>query len=142
MTPNRRQQRRFAFQLVYALSFGQNPSRDVLAVSFDNFWAEEETDMDREQSYAWTLTEGVFGRREALDSIIAGHSRHWKLERIARVELAILRLALFELLHMPDVPAKVVINEAVELAKDFGDDNSGTFVNGVLDAAARENNPS
>lgn len=137
MTPNRRQQRRFAFQLVYALSFGQNPSRDVLAVSFDNFWAEEETDMDREQSYAWTLTEGVFGRREALDSIIAGHSRHWKLERIARVELAILRLALFELLHMPDVPAKVVINEAVELAKDFGDDNSGTFVNGVLDAVAK-----
>lgn len=137
MTPNRRQQRRFAFQLVYALSFGQNPSKGVLAASFDNFWAEEETDMDREQSYAWILTEGVFERREALDNIIAGHSRHWKLERIARVELAILRLALFELLHMPDVPAKVVINEAVELAKDFGDDNSGTFVNGVLDAVAK-----
>ena len=81
----------------------------------------------------------MFERREALDNIIARHSRHWKLERIARMELAILRLALFELLHMPDVPAKVVINEAVELAKDFGDDNSGTFVNGVLDAVAREN---
>ena len=93
--------------------------------------------MDREKSYVLILTEGVFERREALDSIIAGHSRHWKLERIARVELAILRLALFELLHMPDVPAKVVINEAVELAKDFGDDNSGTFVNGVLDAVAK-----
>lgn len=138
MTPNRRQQRRFALQIIYSLQFGENQSEDALAASFDNFWAEEETDQDRESSYAWTLIQGVFEHSQALDEIIARHSRHWKLNRIAKVELTILRLALYEMLHCPDTPTRVAINEAVELAKDFGDDNSKIFVNGVLDAVAKE----
>jgi N utilization substance protein B len=138
VTPNRRQQRRFALQIIYSLHFDQDHSKHTLAASFDNFWAEENTSQDRESSYAWTLTQGVFQHEQALDEIIARHSRHWKLNRIAKVELTILRLALYEMLHCPDMPVKVVINEAVELAKDFGDDNSKIFVNGVLDAAARE----
>lgn len=137
MTHNRRHQRRFAFQVIYSLNFTAAMSKEQLARSFDNFWAEEEFDIEREGSYAWTLVEGVFDNRSKIDEIIAGHSQHWKLNRIAKVELTILRLSLFEMLFTPDIPFKVAMNEAIELAKDFGDDNSKTFVNGVLDAAAK-----
>ncbi|GAB1487560.1 transcription antitermination factor NusB [Aminivibrio sp.] len=137
MTHNRRHQRRFAFQVIYSLVFGQNMSKDALITSFDNFWSEEEFDIERRDSYAWTLVEGVFDNHESIDEIITRHSQHWKINRIAKVELTILRLCLFEMLFCPDIPLKVAMNEAIELAKDFGDDNSKTFVNGVLDAAAK-----
>lgn len=137
MSHNRRHQRRFAFQLIYSLNFGTDLSKDNLTRSFDNFWAEENFDLPREESYAWTLVEGVVDHYSQLDSVIARHSQHWKLSRIAKVELTILRLSLYEMLFCPDIPVKVAMNEAVELAKDFGDDNSKIFVNGVLDAAAK-----
>ncbi len=137
MTHNRRHQRRFAFQVIYSLNFTQAMRKEDLIRSFDNFWSEEEFDMDREASYAWTLVEGVFDNHDSIDEVITRHSQHWKLNRIAKVELTILRLSLFEMLHCPDIPFKVAMNEAIELAKDFGDDNSKTFVNGVLDAAAK-----
>ncbi len=137
MTHNRRHQRRFAFQVIYSLNFTAAMSKDQLVRSFENFWTEEEFDIGREGSYAWTLVEGVYDNRPEIDDIISRHSQHWKLNRIAKVELTILRLSLFEMLHCPDIPFKVAMNEAIELAKDFGDDNSKTFVNGVLDAAAK-----
>ena len=137
MTHNRRHQRRFAFQVIYSFGFDREVSKDTLIRSFDNFWAEEEFDMERQDSYAWTLVEGVFDNYDRIDEIITQHSQHWKLNRIAKVELTILRLPLFEMLFCPDIPLKVAMNEAIELAKNFGDDNSKTFVNGVLDAAAK-----
>lgn len=137
MTHNRRHQRRFAFQVIYSLVFGRDMSKDALIKSFDNFWTEEEFEIERQDSYAWTLVEGVFDNHDSIDEIITLHSQHWKLNRIAKVELTILRLCLFEMLFCPDIPLKVAMNEAIELAKDFGDDNSKTFVNGVLDAAAK-----
>ncbi len=60
--------------------------------------------------------------------------RHWRLERMAAIDRAILRLAVFELLHCPEVPPKVAVNEAVELGKRFGAENSGAFINGILDS--------
>jgi len=75
--------------------------------------------------------------REQLDLIIEEHSQNWKVGRIAKVELTILRLALYEILHVADMPLRVVLNEAVELAKEFGDENSPAFVNGILDSVAK-----
>ncbi len=138
MNQNRRRQRRFAFQVIYSLNFTPNMSKDVLRASFDNFWVEEEFDLEPEESFAWTLAQGVFDNHDAIDTVIARHSQHWKLNRIAKVELTILRLSLYEMLFCPDIPLKVAMNEAIELAKDFGDDNSKTFVNGILDAAAKD----
>jgi len=83
--------------------------------------------------YLVKLVQGVVDNQEELDSLIRQHSEHWRLERMAVVDRNLLRLALYELLHEPDVPAKVVINEAVELAKRFGSEESGSFVNGILD---------
>lgn len=138
MNQNRRHQRRFAFQVIYSLNFTKSMSKDLLATSFDNFWSEEEFDVEPRDSFAWALAEGVFDNYDNLDAIITKHSQHWKLNRIAKVELTILRLSLYEMLFCPDIPFKVAMNEAIELAKDFGDDNSKTFVNGVLDAAAKD----
>lgn len=89
------------------------------------------------EGFAWDLAYGVWSKQEELDRIIASLSQHWRIERIAKIELTILRLALFEILHRPDIPVKVAINEAIELAKQFGDENSRGFVNGILDAAAK-----
>lgn len=138
MSQNRRHQRRFAFQVIYALNFTRDLDHLSLVRSFDNFWAEESFDLNREDSYAWELVLGVFAHYDVLDAIITRHSQHWKINRIAKVELTILRLSLYEILFCPDIPFRVALNEAIELAKDFGDDNSRTFVNGILDAAVKD----
>lgn len=75
-----------------------------------------------------------------MDRIIADHSKNWRLKRIARVELTILRLAAYELLFASDVPLKVAINEGIELSKTYGDPKSRGFVNGILDGIARQRN--
>jgi N utilization substance protein B len=82
------------------------------------------------------LVEGVEDDRAELDQLIATHSRNWPLERMPVIDRNLLRLALFELKHRPDVPVPVVIDEAVELAKRFSTDDSGRFVNGMLSAIA------
>ena len=78
------------------------------------------------------LLEGVEDHAEELDKLIREHARNWALERMPILDVNILRIALFELAHRPDVPTAVVIDEAVELAKRFSTDDSGKFVNGML----------
>ncbi len=77
--------------------------------------------------------EGVASHLEELDALIVRYSEHWRLERMAAVDRNLLRLAAYELLYQPKIPSKVVINEAVELAKRYGAEDSGAFVNGILD---------
>jgi len=89
-------------------------------------------------SYALQLVNGVRDNLEELDANIGRHSQNWKVKRIAMVELTIMRLAVYEMICREDIPVKVAINEAIELAKTFGDNNSRNFVNGILDAVARE----
>ena len=85
-------------------------------------------------TYAADLVTGVADHLADLDAVIAGLSKGWALDRMLRLDLTILRMAGYELLHRPDVPPNVVINEAVELAKRYSTDDSGRFVNGVLAA--------
>jgi N utilization substance protein B len=88
---------------------------------------------DQVPAYLGKLVEGVAAHQENLDALIRQYSEHWRLERMAAVDRNLLRLALYELFHQPDIPTKVVINEAVELAKRYGSEDSGAFVNGILD---------
>ena len=88
---------------------------------------------EEERGYARSLVIGVLENKQELDSRISEVTANWKLERIAAVDRAVLRLGLYELLEMTEVPPKVVINESVELAKKFSTEKSGAFVNGVLD---------
>ena len=87
------------------------------------------------REYARFLVEGVIARQRDLDERITAVAEHWKLHRIAPVDRSILRLGLFELLESADVPPKVAINEAIELAKKYSTEQSGAFVNGILDQA-------
>ena len=92
-------------------------------------------------AYFYRLVSGVRAHREELDAYISRFSERWRLERMAAIDRAILRLAIFELLHCPEVPPKVALNEAVELGKRFGAENSGGFINGILDSFLKSQHP-
>ncbi|HXF93890.1 MAG TPA: transcription antitermination factor NusB [Nitrospiraceae bacterium] len=98
----------------------------------DEFWKHypEKEDV---RAFADRLIEGVLSHREELDVLIGAYAANWKVSRMPIVDRNILRTGLFELLWLPEVPAKVTINEAIELAKSFGDEEASKFVNGVLD---------
>ncbi|HLE09485.1 MAG TPA: transcription antitermination factor NusB [Thermodesulfobacteriota bacterium] len=81
---------------------------------------------------------GVVEHLKEMDRTIAGHSKNWTLDRMPVIDRNILRIAVYELLYSPDVPYRVVIDEAVEIAKRFGSEDSGAFVNGVLDTLAKD----
>jgi N utilization substance protein B len=101
------------------------------------YWRSFAADADPEgRAYADACVRGVVGDREALDKHIAEASTHWRIERMARVDRNVLRLGTWELANRPDVPRAVILDEAVELAKAFGTDESSAFVNGVLNRIA------
>jgi N utilization substance protein B len=81
--------------------------------------------------------QGTLEHLTAIDDCVAKSSAHWKLHRMAAVDRNVLRLAIFELNHCPDIPVKVTLNEAIEIAKKFGSEESGAFVNGILDQIAK-----
>ncbi|MFK4765836.1 transcription antitermination factor NusB [Desulfobaculum sp. SPO524] len=138
---SRRGGRRRAFEVLYSLNFNEVTAMDQLERAFTLAPAPSEEAAERNatgrKEFAWELVSGVWKNKEDIDKRIDEYSQHWKLSRIARIELTILRLAMYEMLYLADVPLKVAINEAVELAKRFGDDNSKNFVNGILDAVAK-----
>jgi transcription antitermination protein NusB len=123
--------RELALKALYQIDLRGGASTDDLALFFDAFPAEELV-----RKFAVTLVAGVRGEQVALDRQIADVLEHWSIGRLSRVDHNILRLAIFELLRMDDIPARVTIDEAIELAKAYGDQESGRFVNGVLDQVA------
>ncbi len=142
--PTRRASRAAAFQILYGLRFSEIPDAFALAQAFANSPDQHDAnppDANGEAPYphgfAWDLVHGVWQKHAELDAAIAAHSQNWKLTRIGRVELTLLRIAAYELAYLPDVPPNVVINEALELNREFGESASHGFINGVLDALAR-----
>lgn len=139
----RRRAREVALQVLYALD--ANPGLDpegALAVHFDRFDPLDEDEPERpgdpaERPFAESLVRGVLERKDDVDALIGQVSRNWRLERMALVDRNVLRLAMFELKYRDDIPARVSINEAVELAKRFGAAEAPAFVNGLLDSALR-----
>jgi transcription antitermination protein NusB len=119
-----------ALELLYEADLKDRPLAEVLAAHL----AAEEPPPD----FAVALVRGVHRHREEIDGLIETHSRGWKLSRMPIVDRNVLRLALFELLHSPDVPRAVAIDEAVELAKELSTEDSGRFVNGLLSRAVEE----
>jgi N utilization substance protein B len=95
---------------------------------------------DRALEYASSLFEGTVEHLGEVDALIRSKAEHWRLERMPTVDRNILRLAVYEFLYQLDVPKLVVINEAIELAKRFGSEDSGRFVNGLLDGLLKSHN--
>lgn len=132
-TGSRRKGREAALQVLYQIDLSGEAPDQAVAFYFDYL-----TDSGEAREFATQLVQGSCEHRDAIDAKIREVSRHWRLERMARVDRNILRLATYELLYLPDVPRRVTLNEAVELAKRFGDEDSPAFVNGVLDRIASE----
>jgi N utilization substance protein B len=127
----RRKSREFALQMLFQWEMGkQEPSKIE-----DGFWKNAKAQKST-RDFANQLFESAAARAEELDPIIAAHAQNWRIERIAAIDRAILRLALCEI-RTTSTPAKVIINEAVELAKKFSSDDASAFINGILDAAAK-----
>ncbi len=101
------------------------------------FWESHEGDSDVRQ-FSNELVTGVAARVAEIDALLSDHSTNWKLTRMAAVDKNILRIAAFEIMNCSDIPAKVTINEAVEIAKKFGAADSAAFVNGILDNLSRK----
>ncbi len=133
----RRQGRERAFQVLYGCSFSPETDMSHVEKTFQNFLVHEQGTPTAANDFAWELIQGVLEHRQDLDGVITSYSKNWRLERIAKIELTILRVAVYEMLYREDVPVKVAVNEGIELSKKFGDSNSKRFVNGILDGLLR-----
>ena len=127
----RREGRELALQVLYALDLNPMMMEETLELFRENTRAVEQVRL-----FAEELVVGVMANRDAIDRLIAGTSKNWALSRMAKVDLNILRLAVYELSCRSDIPRNVAINEAIEVAKKFGTADSPAFVNGMLDEIA------
>ncbi len=126
----RREARELALQMMYALdsnsSIGLNETLQI--------FREEQLEIPgRVREFAEGLVQGVQDQRETIDEAIKIRSKNWSLTRMPRVDLNVMRLAVYELMFRADIPKKVTINEAIEVVRRFGDKDSPAFVNGILD---------
>jgi len=126
---HRRKSREAALQVLYALDATEKNVGETFSVFWDNFDPQEDA-----REFAFLLIHGSWDKKEEIDATIIQHSENWSLSRMARVDRNILRMAVYELIYCPGIPPKVTINEAIDLAKLYGSENSGSFINGILDA--------
>jgi N utilization substance protein B len=131
---NRRKSRELALQALYARDQWDECDADRLIT----YMADEKKLDETVRSYAQVLVHHTLGAIAQIDSILQRHAANWDLKRMAAIDRNIMRMSIAELTFCSDVPYKVVIDEAVELAKQYGTDESGRFVNGVLDSSYKE----
>ncbi len=124
--------REAALQMLFAVDAAGHTAKRAI----EDFWREFPGDAEG-RSYADESLTGVLEQRDALDEAIKAISSNWRIERMNPVDRNILRLCAYELIHRPEIPVAVIIDEGVELAKRYGADGSTKFVNGVLDKLAR-----
>ena len=144
----RTRSREFALQVLYEIDI----SRGELIEAFEDFWLDRSDlalsndekaaiELDKKdvevRQYTELLVYGTVEKLVEIDAVIEKFAEHWNIKRMACVDRNILRLATYELMHVSDIPVKVAINEAVELAKRYGEADSSKFVNGILDKIAK-----
>ncbi|GAE87657.1 transcription antitermination factor NusB [Acetivibrio straminisolvens] len=128
----RRASREIAMKLLYQLEIQKDSKEEQVNNTLEQY---DLNDNDRE--YILDIVKGVFDHKEEIDRAIEKYSKGWKLSRISKVDLAILRLAVYEICYREDIPFTVSINEAVELAKNYSGEESGSFINGILGKVAK-----
>jgi len=138
-TPPRHLLRMKAFQFLYGQAFLEASTAIELEKAFCAFPAQDISAIEYAscEGFAWELVAGVWSNSKKLDLVIEQFAKNWRVDRVGRVELGLLRLAIYEMLYREDVPSKVAINEALELNKQFGEEKSRAFLNGILDAVSK-----
>ncbi len=122
--------REFAIQVLYQIDITKGGVKECL----EDFWKTRELDTEVPvKDFTQELVLGISSHKEEIDSVISASAQNWELGRMAVVDRNILRMAAYELMFRNDIPPKVSINEAIDIAKKFGDQESGKFVNGILD---------
>jgi N utilization substance protein B len=133
----RRRAREAALQMLYQWEIGRTSAQEAIAT----YWPSRDPDgavVEEHRDFANRLVRGTISRVEEIDGLIGRRAQNWRVERMAVLDRLVLRLAIYEMLADPDTPAKVVLNEAIELARTFSGDESVPFVNGVLDAVRKD----
>ncbi|OHD05130.1 MAG: transcription antitermination factor NusB [Spirochaetes bacterium GWD1_27_9] len=131
----KRQGRILAFQALFSHEFNQKSLYELLKFN----WVEEKYE-DKAFEYAKFLIVGTINNINEIDDVIKSKLRNWNFERISSIDKAILRFSIFCLLYENDLPERIIINEAIEIVKDFGTQDSYKFVNGILDAIRKTKN--
>ncbi len=132
MVSSRRHARQLALQQLFRLEFDQSQNHDIEVIRTGRSASPEE------REFAAQIVEGVLSHYRDLDQLINQYAVEWTVDRMPVVDRNILRWAIFELLWLPDIPARVTLNEAIELAKRFADNEARRFINGILDHLLRE----
>jgi len=128
----RSRSRELALMALYQVDITREKTPEVLK----DFWENHKADTEV-RGFATVLITGTTAHQDRLDKVISQYADNWEIRRMATVDRNILRLAVYELLYVEEIPPKVSINEAVDLAKKFGDVESGRFVNGILDQISK-----
>jgi len=126
---HRRKAREIALQVLYQVDASRVDVNEAIELFRDNFGISQETGEFSEQLIRYTLS-----HIKEIDDLITNCSEHWSLERMSIVDKNVLRMAVCEFLYCDDIPPKVTLNEAIDIGKNYGSDNSGSFINGILDA--------
>lgn len=121
-------------QALFSWGVTHAPAEELCAFG----WVDHQEDREDTLTYARLLVSGTLENLDVVDETISSHLSHWKLERLAQVDRAILRLSTYSLLYQSDIAAGIIIDEAVGIAKEYAADESFRFVNGVLDAIKRD----
>ena len=133
----RRRAREAALQMLYQWEVGRASPYEAIATYWPAHDADETVD-ERMREFANDLVRGTVARVGEIDGILGAHAQNWRVERMAVIDRLVLRLAVYEFLAQPDTPPRVVINEALELARAYSGEEAVAFVNGVLDAIRKE----
>jgi len=132
---NRKKSREKAMELLFSITLSKDSVEEAMEVFVDNYEGNiKELDLD----YIKALLEGVEANKNEIDSIIERNLQNWKLDRISKINLTILRVGVYEIVFDENIPKKVALNEAIELGKIYSDEKSGSFINGVLDKVLKE----
>jgi len=132
----RRKSRETALQALYQLET-TGDSVDRALTDFAESFEFSEPGVE----FSWGLVRGVLERREAIDAEIEAVTANWKFDRLSRIDLSAIRIAVYEMMATPELPVEIIIDEAVEIARKFGTAESSKFVNGVLDSIAKRIRP-
>lgn len=125
--------RECALKILYQIDI----TKDDYKNSLKGFWEGKPKAEESVKEFTIQLVKGVAGNIEKIDKAISEYATNWHIDRMAVIDRNVLRMATFELLYLDDIPPKVSINEAIDIAKKYGDKDSGKFVNGILDKISR-----
>lgn len=131
----RTQAREYALQILYQIDI----TKENAVTSLDMYWQYQKDNPPPDvKEFTGILVKGVVDNIQIIDKTISTYATNWQINRMAVVDRNILRMAAYELLYLDDIPPKVSINEAIDIAKKYGDKDSGKFVNGILDKVSKE----